>query len=52
MKKILGYYLALLTAIVEIIMIASIVLIPVWYHLFNISDWWRQPFSEARDWWY
>ena len=42
------YYLALLICIVEIIMFASIILIPVAWCLREDFDWWSAPFYEAR----
>ena len=45
--KIFFYYLALLTWILEIIMFASIVLIPIVLILREESDWWQKPFEEA-----
>ena len=41
------YYLALLTWILEIIMFASIILIPVCIYLRDLRDWWDKPFINA-----
>lgn len=45
--KILIYYLALFTRILEFIMCVSIVLIPICMYLMNKYDWWLQPFENA-----
>lgn len=42
------YYLALLIWIAEILMFASIVLLPVAIYLRNNNDWWENPFEEAH----
>lgn len=42
------YYLALLIYIAEIIMFASVVLIPLVMYLRDAEDWWKSPFTEAR----
>ena len=41
------YYLALLIWIAEIIMFASIILIPVVMYLRRWCIWWDRPFTEA-----
>lgn len=44
MKKILFYYIALLTWIAKIIMWVTIILIPVERHLSETYEAWRKPF--------
>ena len=41
------YYLALITCIAEIIMFASVILIPVCMYLRDYYVWWNRPFSQA-----
>lgn len=46
-KALFYYYLAGLTWLVIFLMVISIVFIPVFVFLVNVTDWWCAPFEEA-----
>lgn len=45
MKKLLMYYLALLTWIAQILLIVSIIGIPIFVYLIEETQWWGTPFD-------
>lgn len=47
--KMLWYYLALLIYIAIIIMFLSIILIPLFVYLNTETEWFREPFANARE---
>ena len=50
-KQLLGYYLALFTLILEIIMLITIILLPLLIWLRVNTNWWDDPIENVMAWW-
>lgn len=50
-KQLLGYYLALFTLLLELIMIVTIISLPLLMWLRVHTNWWDDPINEVMLWW-